>query len=187
MNVDLHDRHVLVMGADSPIRRAIEAALAASGAVVGEVSGERAFGLVAVSMGASGFEAGGEEFAEFEARIRALAPTLQRAVIVMSAAALVPVRGLAAFSAAQSTLERLTRSLAMEEGPRLRVNGVAVGPLEGNDESRRMIGHSALGRAARLGEVSAAVLFLLDPANGYMTGHTLAVDGGWAAGYARNF
>ena len=38
-----------------------------------------------------------------------------------------------------------------------------------------------------LEEIIAAVLFAADPDNGYMTGHTLTVDGGWAIGYARDF
>ena len=38
-----------------------------------------------------------------------------------------------------------------------------------------------------LDEVVAAALFLCDPANTYTTGQLLSVDGGWTAGYARNF
>ena len=41
--------------------------------------------------------------------------------------------------------------------------------------------------AAELGEIADAALFLLDPENSYTTGHVLVVDGGWTAGYARNF
>ena len=44
-----------------------------------------------------------------------------------------------------------------------------------------------LGRPGPLAEVVAAVLFLCDPANTYTTGQLLAVDGGWMAGYGRNF
>jgi NAD(P)-dependent dehydrogenase (short-subunit alcohol dehydrogenase family) len=47
--------------------------------------------------------------------------------------------------------------------------------------------HVPLARAAELAEIADAALFLLDPENSYTTGHVLVVDGGWTAGYARNF
>ena len=36
-------------------------------------------------------------------------------------------------------------------------------------------------------EIAVAALFLADPENSYMNGHILTVDGGWTAGYAREF
>ena len=36
-------------------------------------------------------------------------------------------------------------------------------------------------------EIAVAALFLADPENSYMNGHILTVDGGWTAGYARDF
>ena len=51
----------------------------------------------------------------------------------------------------------------------------------------RFLSHTGVKRPAALSEIVAAVLFLADPDNSYMTGHTLNIDGGWAAGYARNF
>ena len=35
--------------------------------------------------------------------------------------------------------------------------------------------------------IAVAVLFLADPENSYTNGHVIAVDGGWTAGYAREF
>lgn len=199
MNVDLQDRLVLVGGPQGALREAIEAALRENGAQLSAAQtsplpGEP-FGLVNISAGAGIFSDDTKEsaeFATFSRRIRALTPGLKRVVTVMSGAALVPVKGFAAFSAGQAGLERMTRALAMEFGPDLAVNGVAAGALagpEGNvaNGAERFVTHTALRRPGRLEEVCAAVLFLLDPENTYMTGHTLAVDGGWAVGYARNF
>jgi NAD(P)-dependent dehydrogenase (short-subunit alcohol dehydrogenase family) len=42
--------------------------------------------------------------------------------------------------------------------------------------------HVAMRRFATVDELSAALLFLLDPQNSYMTGETLTIDGGMAAG-----
>lgn len=189
MNIDLSGRLVKVEGAKDDLRQAIVNALHTNGAAVampGDAH-EPPFGLVAVSQGASSLDAPRDELDVFEQAIRPFPSSLERVVIVMSATALVPIRGSTGFSVAQAGLERMVRALAMEKGPNARVNGVAVGVTEGSPSESRMTGHTALGRAGTLDEVCAAVLFLLDPDNTYMTGHTLAVDGGWAVGYARNF
>jgi len=44
-----------------------------------------------------------------------------------------------------------------------------------------------LGRPGEVDEIAVAALFLADPENSYMNGHILTVDGGWTAGYAREF
>jgi NAD(P)-dependent dehydrogenase (short-subunit alcohol dehydrogenase family) len=44
-----------------------------------------------------------------------------------------------------------------------------------------------LGRPGRIEEAVAALLFLADPMNTYTTGQVLTVDGGWTAGYGRDF
>lgn len=207
MRIDLDGRLAIVAGAGSPVAAAVAQALADNGATVVRAEASDAatldmlvarhgepFLLVQASAGAAGLPerdtAGNAgELAAFAAAARHLAPRLKRVVHLVSAAGLVPVRGLAAFSAAQAGLVSLTRTLAMELGPEVRVNAVAVGAHSdgGTATGDRMIGHTALGRPARLGEIAAAALFLADPDNGYMTGHTLGVDGGWVAGYARNF
>ena len=50
-----------------------------------------------------------------------------------------------------------------------------------------MLDHVPLGRPATVDEIAVSALFLADPENSYMTGHILTVDGGWTAGYARDF
>ena len=50
-----------------------------------------------------------------------------------------------------------------------------------------MLDHVPLGRPGTADEIAVAALFLADPENSYMNGHILDVDGGWTAGYARDF
>lgn len=109
-------------------------------------------------------------------------------VIALSVLGLVPARVRPAYSAAQAALAARVRTVAMAlGGPGIQVNGLAVGEVEGDPAATPLAGHAALGRAGRADEIAAAALFLLDPKNSYTTGHILVVDGGWQAGYARNF
>ena len=52
---------------------------------------------------------------------------------------------------------------------------------------RQLLAHIPLGRPARAEEVAHAVLFLAAPESSYVHGHVLTVDGGWTAGYTRDF
>jgi 3-oxoacyl-[acyl-carrier protein] reductase len=52
---------------------------------------------------------------------------------------------------------------------------------------QRMLDHVPLGRPGTPDEIAVAVLFLADPENSYTNGHILTVDGGWTAGYTRDF
>jgi len=95
-------------------------------------------------------------------------------------------RGLAVYSATKAALDGFTRAMARELGSRgIIVNGVAPGYLR--TEMSHGLDEEQLGQierrtpAGRLGEpadVARAVLFLTDPANTYLTGHILVVDGG---------
>lgn len=93
----------------------------------------------------------------------------------------------AAFSASKSALIGLTRDLAQQWGTRkgIRVNAIAPGFFSGaigseytdgyfEHNSHRLI----LGRTGQLGELASALLWLASDAGGYVTGQTLAVDGG---------
>jgi NAD(P)-dependent dehydrogenase (short-subunit alcohol dehydrogenase family) len=88
-------------------------------------------------------------------------------------------------------LVNMTRALAVEwAGRGIRVNAVAptwtrtgfIGPLEAQPElMARIRSVTPLGRLAEPEEIAAAVLFLASPAARMVTGHTLAVDGGFLA------
>ena len=87
-----------------------------------------------------------------------------------------------AYSSAKAGLDMLTRSLARELAPNVRVNGIALGavlwPTHGDeDRKQEVLAKTALQRTARLSEVCAAVRFLLDDAD-YITGQILTLDGG---------
>lgn len=93
------------------------------------------------------------------------------------------------YVAAKSGLAGLTRALAVDLGTHgVRVNAVAPGYVRTAmteasfaDERRRAERemHTALGRWGTPEEIAQAVLFLVSPLAGYITGHELVVDGGW--------
>ena len=96
--------------------------------------------------------------------------------------------GQAHASAAKAGVDALTRTLAVEWGPsRVRVNGLAPGPVDGTegvrrlttDASRRAMAEACpLGRMATIDEVASAALFLCSDASAFVTGVTLVIDGG---------
>jgi len=93
----------------------------------------------------------------------------------------------AVYSAAKAALVMLTRSLAGELGPAIRVNAVAPGPVlwpeQGVDAALRdrILARTALKRAGTPEDVARAALFFAKDAP-FVTGEVLAVDGGRLAG-----
>jgi pteridine reductase len=94
-----------------------------------------------------------------------------------------PLKAHPVYSAAKAGLVMLTRSLARELGPEIRVNGIAPGPVlwpeHGMDADlqREIVGKTALRRAGSPEDVARAALFFASEAP-YVTGQILAVDGG---------
>jgi pteridine reductase len=96
-----------------------------------------------------------------------------------------PMKNYLVYNAAKGGLVSLTRSLARELGPEVRVNGVAPGAiLWPEDEAwsdelarHRIIGTTLLKRAGEPADIAKAVRFLVEDAP-YVTGQILAVDGG---------
>ena len=112
-----------------------------------------------------------------------------RILFLLSAAAAVPMRRHPDYSIEMAGALAAMRALAMGFGPAVLVNAVGIGtvgdPLLAGDPA--MLGHASVGRPGLIGEVVATALFFLDPLNTYATGQMLCVDGGWSAGYGRNF
>jgi len=94
-----------------------------------------------------------------------------------------PLPGYSVYSVAKAGLIHLTRSLARELAPSVRVNAIAPGPVmwpeAGMDEAQQgeIIGRTLLGRAGEPADIArAARYFAIDAP--YVTGQVLAVDGG---------
>ena len=125
-----------------------------------------------------------------------------RIINIASIAGMVPLRLQCAYGAAKAGVINLTQAMALELGPHgILVNGIAPGSTlteatrklfygpDGSyhDKMQRLLDHVPLGRPGTVDEIAVAALFLADPENTYMNGHVLVVDGGWTAGYTRDF
>jgi pteridine reductase len=94
-----------------------------------------------------------------------------------------PLKGYAVYSIAKAGLAALTRSLALELAPRVRVNGVAPGAIAWPDdgqfvaaERERIVATTPLARVGSPEDIAQAVHFLACAP--YVTGQVIAVDGG---------
>jgi len=96
-----------------------------------------------------------------------------------------PLRNYVIYNAAKGGLSALTRSLAVEMAPKVRVNGVSPGPIlwpekgEWGDEATRrlIIDTTLLKRCGEPEDIARTVRFLIADAP-YITGQIIAVDGG---------
>ena len=96
-----------------------------------------------------------------------------------------PMKNYVVYTVAKGGLLALTRSLARELGPEVRVNGVAPGTIVWPEDDtwsdevsrQRIISQTALKRIGDPGDVAKAVEFLVLAAP-YVTGQVIAVDGG---------
>ena len=94
-----------------------------------------------------------------------------------------PLKGYPAYSIAKAGLAALTRSLAVELAPDVRVNGVAPGAIlwpeqaDGGQTQADILARIPLARSGSPADIAGAVRFLLEEAP-YITGQIIAVDGG---------
>jgi pteridine reductase len=119
---------------------------------------------------------------------QAAAPALRKAqgaiVNITDIHAERPLKNYVVYSVAKAGLVGLTRSLARELAPEVRVNAVAPGPILWPDDAafdelsrQRIISHTPLRREGTPEDIAKAVHFLLADAT-YVTGDTINVDGG---------
>ncbi len=113
-------------------------------------------------------------------------------VNISSAAGLKPIIHRTAYSSSKAALEMFSKSLALEVGPAgIRVNSVCPGAVETpllrgsidatdnpSANEKDIKARYALGRIANPEEIAEAVLWLLSDAASYVTGTSMAVDGG---------
>jgi NAD(P)-dependent dehydrogenase (short-subunit alcohol dehydrogenase family) len=118
--------------------------------------------------------------------VRACLPWLEKnpgatVVNIASAAGLLPnAPGLTGYAASKGGVVNLTRALAAELAPKVRVNSVCPGMVDTPmaDGFRANVGNYALKRLADPEEIARVILFLTSPESSYVTGATLAADGG---------
>ncbi|KAF0810618.1 dehydrogenase/reductase [Alcanivorax sp. S71-1-4] len=117
--------------------------------------------------------------------IQTLAETLraQRGAVVnlIDVYAEKPLAGHSLYCIAKAGLATLTRSLARELGPHVRINGISPGPIlwpeAGQGNQQDILDATALGRCGTPADIAGAVAWLALDAP-YVTGQILAVDGG---------
>ena len=95
-------------------------------------------------------------------------------------------RGFVAYGTAKGALIHMTRLIAVDLAPRIRVNVVAPGAIETealgtvlSDEMRQtMISMTPARRLGRVEDIASAILYLASDAGSYVTGKVVEVDGG---------
>ncbi|MGH7893349.1 MAG: glucose 1-dehydrogenase [Candidatus Binatia bacterium] len=105
---------------------------------------------------------------------------------VSSAAGRIVRKGFVGYGTAKAALSFMTRQLAAEFAPRVRVNALAVGAVATSalapfltDEIRtQMEAMTPMGRIGSVEDIALAALWLCSPAGGWVTGKVIEVDGG---------
>jgi NAD(P)-dependent dehydrogenase (short-subunit alcohol dehydrogenase family) len=88
------------------------------------------------------------------------------------------------YGVAKAALVHLSRELAVRLAPRIRVNCVSFGGVDGRADPAFVARYAQMVPAGRMladNEIAGPVEFLLSEASSGMTGHNLVVDGGWTA------
>jgi 3-oxoacyl-[acyl-carrier protein] reductase len=119
---------------------------------------------------------------------------------IASVVGIVPMRLQIPYVAAKAAVINFSRAAALELAPHgIRVNAIAPGSTltratqelfynAGNKAvADSLLSHIPLGRPGTPEEIAHAALFLAAPEASYITGTVISVDGGWTAGFARDW
>ncbi|MBP61012.1 MAG: short-chain dehydrogenase [Planctomycetaceae bacterium] len=121
---------------------------------------------------------------------------------IASVAGVVALRNQIAHDAAKAGIIKMAEAMALELGPHgIRVNTISPGSTVtsatenlfygpngiATDKAEQMLSFIPLGRPGMPDDIAGAALFLASNLANYVTGHNLVVDGGWVAGFNRNF
>jgi NAD(P)-dependent dehydrogenase (short-subunit alcohol dehydrogenase family) len=111
-----------------------------------------------------------------------------RIVNVSSVAALCGLNHLAAYTASKSGLAGITRQAAVEFGRNgITVNAIAPGVIDTPmnkdnppEMTKEFLDSTPSGRSGTAEEIASLIMYLASQSAGYITGQTIAVDGGWS-------
>ncbi len=107
-------------------------------------------------------------------------------VNISSVAARYAQRGFSAYGASKAALNQMTRNLAQDFAPHVRINAIEPGTIETEalapfltpERRERMVATTPLQRLGQPEDIANAAVFLASPASSWITGKVLGVDGG---------
>ena len=107
-------------------------------------------------------------------------------VNISSAVGRLADRGFVAYATAKAALSHMTRVMAVDLAPKVRVNAIAVGSVRtdaletvlDDDLRDEMIRRTPLHRLGEVEDIAIAALYLASPASSFVTGKVMEVDGG---------
>jgi 7-alpha-hydroxysteroid dehydrogenase len=107
-------------------------------------------------------------------------------VNISSAAGRMPQANFVAYGTAKAALTFMTRQLAAEFAPRVRVNAIAVGavktsalmPFLSEELEAKMAALTPMARLGEVADIALMALYLASPASSWVTGKVMEVDGG---------
>lgn len=125
-------------------------------------------------------------FALSQAAIDPLLDTHGCIINISSAIGRLTGRGIVAYGTAKGALSHMTRLMAAELAPRIRVNAIAVGAtltdalatVMDDAIEREIARRTPMRRIGQPSDIANGVLYLASPAAGYVTGKVLEIDGG---------